>query len=50
VVHVFAHWLPDDATVDELQQAGIAVIAHPLESIEAAAIVTGQRHRRYRAA
>jgi len=49
-VHLFAHWLPDDATVAELERAGIGLVSHPLESIEAASVVAGQRHRRYRAA
>lgn len=49
-VHLFAHWLPDDATVAELRPAGIEIVAHPLESIDAASIVAGQRLRRYQAA
>jgi hypothetical protein len=49
-VHLFAHWLPDDQTVGQLNEAGIGIVAHPLESIEEAAVVAGQRHRRYHAA
>jgi hypothetical protein len=47
--HVFAHWLPDEATCETLAAQGIAVIAHPLESISAASLVTGQRLRRWAA-
>jgi hypothetical protein len=45
-VHFFAHWLPDDETLDALAAQGIAVVGHPLESIQAASIVAGQRFRR----
>lgn len=49
-VHVFAHWLPDVQTCSELAAAGIAVIAHPLESIAEASLVSGQRRHRWHAA
>ncbi|HZT13414.1 MAG TPA: hypothetical protein VFA29_11450 [Candidatus Baltobacteraceae bacterium] len=49
-VHVFAHWLPDEVTCARLAQSGISLVAHPLESIEAAALVCGQRCRRWHAA
>lgn len=49
-VHLFAHWLPDEGTVIELRQAGIDIVTHPLESIQAASVVAGQRHRRWHAA
>lgn len=48
-VHLFAHWLPDEATYGQLAAAGIALVVHPLESIRAAALVAGQRCRRYAA-
>ncbi len=49
-VHLFAHWLPDEATCAQLRQEDIDIVAHPLESIEAASVVAGQRHRRWKAA
>lgn len=49
-VHVFAHWLPDIHTFRQLQRAGIEVVSHPLEAIQAASLVAGQRHRRWNAA
>lgn len=49
-VHLFARWLPDEATLANLHAAGIEVVAHPLESIGAAAIVSGQRCKRWKAA
>jgi hypothetical protein len=49
-VHLFARWLPDAQTRESLRIAGIEVVAQPLESIDAAAIVSGQRCKRWRAA
>lgn len=49
-VHLFSHWLPDVQTCTQLAQQGIEVIAHPLETIDAASVVAGQRNRRWRAA
>lgn len=46
-VHLFAHWLPDDATYADLARAGLTLISHPLESIRAASLVSGQRCRRW---
>jgi hypothetical protein len=48
-VHVFAHWLADEATCAALSRAGIALISHPLESISAASLVAGQRLHRWAA-
>lgn len=48
-VHVFAHWLPDEATCAALASQGVALVSHPLESIRAASLVTGQRLRRWAA-
>jgi hypothetical protein len=47
--HLFAHWLPDDPTYRKLADLGIDLIAHPLEAIESAALVAGQRHTRWKA-
>jgi hypothetical protein len=49
-VHLFAHWLPDEATYATLKGRGIGLIVHPLEAIESAALVAGQRHTRWKAA
>ena len=49
-LHLFAHWFPDEATCSQLRDAGIEVVAHPVEAIEAAALVSGQRCRRWEAA
>lgn len=49
-VHLFAHWLPDEATYRALSEQGLSLVAHPLESIRAAALITGQRCRRWGAA
>jgi hypothetical protein len=46
-VHVFAHWLPDGDTCAALAKNGVALIAHPLESIRAASLIAGQRCRRW---
>lgn len=48
-VHLFAHWLADEATCETLAAHGISLIAHPLESISAASLVAGQRLRRWAA-
>jgi hypothetical protein len=49
-VHLFAHWMPDDVTCAALAQRGIGLVVHPLEAIETAAVVAGQRHTRWKAA
>lgn len=46
-VHLFAHWLADDETCEALSRAGLTLISHPLESIRAASLVSGQRCRRW---
>lgn len=48
-IHLFAHWLPDDATYATLAKLGIGLVVHPLEAIESAAVVAGQRHTRWKA-
>lgn len=47
-VHVFARWSPDTQMDAELAAAGVAIVIHPLESIEQAALVCGQRVSRWR--
>lgn len=48
-VHLFSHWLPDDATCRAVAARGIALTAYPLEAIQTAAVVAGQRHIRWKA-
>jgi hypothetical protein len=47
-LHVFARWLPDGALLSELRARGFEVVAHPLETIDQAALVSGQHLRRWR--
>jgi hypothetical protein len=42
-VHLFAHWRLDGATIAELGRRHVRVVAHPLEAIDQAALVSGQR-------
>ena len=49
-VHLFAHWLPDEGTCAALQAQDIAIVAHPLESIEAASLIAAQRREHWKAA
>jgi hypothetical protein len=42
-VHLFAHWQPDQTTVNALRGKGIMVIAHSLGAIGRASLVSGQR-------
>jgi hypothetical protein len=46
-VHLFARWLPGSTMLDELRKVGVALVSHPLEAIEQAALVTGQRFARW---
>lgn len=48
-VHLFARWQPDDATIAALRGAGIRTIVHPIEAIGQAALICGQRLKRWRA-
>ena len=48
-VHLFARWEPDQPTAAALAARGIRLIAHPLEAIGQAALVSGQRLERWRA-
>ncbi len=42
-VHFFAHWQPSRSAMDDLRARGISLVAHPLEAIGRAALVSGQR-------
>jgi hypothetical protein len=46
-VHLFARWLPDDVLAAALGREGITVVAHPLESIRQAALISGQSFTRW---
>ncbi|MHB8146579.1 MAG: hypothetical protein ACYDGM_04865 [Vulcanimicrobiaceae bacterium] len=46
-IHVFARWLPDETLVATLDRSGIEVIAHPLEAIAQAALVSGASFSRW---
>lgn len=47
-VHLFARWLPDEAMRAGLASQGVRVVAHPLDAIGQAALVSGQRLSRWR--
>jgi hypothetical protein len=47
-VHLFARWLLDEATALALEKRGIRVLAHPLQAIGQAALISGQRFERWR--
>ncbi len=47
-IHLFARWQPDRMTLDLLEKAGIRIIAHSLEAIGQASLVSGQRVERWR--
>lgn len=49
-VHLFAHWRLEEVTLAELRERGVRVVAHPLEAIDQAALVSGQRLVRWPAA
>jgi hypothetical protein len=49
-VHLFARWLPGGEMADDLRKLGVSLVAHPLEAIEQAALVTGQRFARWKSA
>ena len=48
-VHLFAAWLPDDALCAGLRRANVQLVAHALETIEQAALVSGQQYMRWNA-
>ncbi len=47
-VHLFARWSPDQTTLDSLEKSGIRILAHPLEALGQAALISGQRVQRWR--
>lgn len=47
-VHLFARWAPDGDLAAGAHAAGVRLVSHPLESIEQAALVSGQRWSRWR--
>jgi hypothetical protein len=46
-VHLFARWSPDQTTLDSLGKSGIRILAHPIEALGQAALVSGQRVQRW---
>lgn len=48
-LHLFARWLPDVNLATALREKEIALVGHPIEAIEQAALVCGQRLNRWRA-
>jgi len=44
-VHLFSTWLPEPDLVGALVARGVTLVAHPLGSIERAALISGQRSR-----
>ena len=46
-LHVFARWFPDDVLVAALRRADVTLIAHPLETVRQAALISGQAYRRW---
>lgn len=45
-VHLFARWLPGEDLTEALRRRGRDLVAHPLETIRAAALVSGQTYSR----
>ena len=46
-LQLFARWLPDQTLRDEVRRFGVELVVHPLEAIESAALVSGQRFRSF---
>lgn len=46
-VHIFARWIPDDVLSTALRRYGVRLVAHPLEAIERAALISGQAVTRW---
>ena len=49
-VHVFARWSPDDVMRAHVERSGCRIVAHPIEAIERAALISDQRFTRWPAA
>jgi hypothetical protein len=47
VVHVFARWLPDEATLEAASSFGVSIVAHPLEAVERVSLVSGTRRLKW---
>lgn len=48
-VHIFARWFPDDVMSAVLRRQGVRLVAHPIEAIDRAALVSGQTVARWNA-
>ena len=48
-VHLFANWFPDDVLVAALRRADVTIVAHSLDAIRQAALISGQSYRRWNA-
>jgi len=48
-IHLFARWLPDGDLARRLRSCAVSLVVHPLETIEQAALVSGQRLVRWKA-
>ncbi len=46
-VHIFARWFPDDLLTAALAREGVTAVAHPLDAIHRAALISGQSYRRW---
>lgn len=46
-LHLFARWLPDEQLADALRRGGVTLIAHSVETIRQAALISGQSYRRW---
>ena len=46
-LHLFARWLPDMELSVTLREKGVSLVGHPIEAIEQAALVCGQRLNRW---
>jgi hypothetical protein len=46
-VHLFARWLPDSSILAEIANRKVRLIAHSLDAIGQAALISGQRYARW---
>ena len=46
-LHLFARWLPDEVLAATLRRSGVTIVAHPLEAIRQAALISGQSYMRW---
>lgn len=46
-LHLFARWLPSESLCASLRGRGVTLVAHPLEAIRQAALISGQAYRRW---